>query len=655
MIQLNSINKIYITKSGSYTALNDINIILYESGLVILKGKSGSGKTTLLNVIAGLEKVSSGSIIYDCKEENDQTIKDSIGYVFQDVNLFDSLTVMENINIYKNIDWSYLEKLIKELGLVALKDKKVKYLSGGEKRRVAIARALIKKPKILLCDEPTASLDKENASIVYNILKEYSKDNLVIVSNHNEDLFKQFDMLINLEYGNIISTEGCTAKKDSNIQRQDKSVNERFIKKVAKEMLVNNKLNLSLNLLLLVICVILINFFVSVTTIDYSETQISILNHEKDNVLKFRDKRTEYLNVLEGNTFMQNNDPLHIDFNYTNIDNYYYGGILNFLTFYKCDSRLVGNNYLGNIPTSSNEIMIYQILAEHIIYYGIKDEDGKIIKPNKINDLIGLDIEIAGERYIIKGIIEQNLGQFDDLKKTDINSESANINDLLLRKYYSDDILSYNHLILVNDECYEKMLEKYEVNNTIGNDYFLISDDYDTVKSVLDGLYRKPDLLNALNHPYTFYIDGTRYSEVLTYILYKPYCFSLIFKFALPLLLAIMIILIFIFFYNTFLKNKNKISVLISLGFSNKTINKTIFYSMILYMSFVLIVGLTLSYSTLYCVNAYLNGITPFYLRPFKFKFFGIVVVVLAISMMSYALLSRANSRMKISQNIRNN
>lgn len=655
MIQLNSINKIYVTKSGTYTALNDINIILYESGLVILKGKSGSGKTTLLNVIAGLEKVSSGSIIYDCKNEHEQTIKNSIGYVFQDVNLFDSLTVMENINIYSDIDLFYLEKLIKKLGLVALKDKKVKYLSGGEKRRVAIARALIKKPKILLCDEPTASLDKENASIVYNILKEYSKDNLVIVSNHNEDLFKKFDMLINLEYGNIISTEGCTAKKESNIQRQDKSVNERFIKKVAKEMLVNNKLNLSLNLLLLVICVILINFFVSVTTIDYSETQISILNHEKDNVLKFRDKKTEYLNVLEGNTFMQNNNPLHIDFNYTNIDNYYYGGILNFLTFYKCDSRLVGNNYFGNIPTSSNEIMIYQILAEHIIYYGIKDENGKIIKPNKINDLIGLDIEIAGERYIIKGIIEQDLELFVNLKKTDINSEPANINDLLLRKYYSDDILSYNHLILVNDECYEKMLEKYEVNNTIGNDYFLISDDHDTVKSVLDGLYRKPDLLNALNHPYTFYIDGTRYSEVLTYILYKPYCFSLIFKFVLPLLLAIMIILIFIFFYNTFLKNKNKISVLISLGFSNKTINKTIFYSMVLYMSFVLIDGLTLSYASLYCVNAYLNGITPFYLKPFKFKFFGIVVVVLAISMMSYVLLSRANSRMKISQNIRNN
>lgn len=657
MIILNSINKTYKRKSKTINVLKDINLTLDDTGLVILKGKSGAGKTTLLNIIYGIEKQSGGEVLFN--DRSNDMLNSSFSYMFQDSNLFANLTVLDNINIYKEVDELYLEGLMKKLDITHLKNKKVKNLSGGEKRRISLLRALIKEPSILLCDEPTASLDKENSKIVYNILHEYSKDHLVIVSNHDEDLFAKYDMLIELEDGSISKVKGCTYKKDDLIDnKMTKELDDKFIRKVSKHVLFNNKLSLVLSLVLLIICITILNLFINVNNVDYSSIQRNIMEKENNDMLLFKDEEIKDDNIIEGKIFMKDDAPLKITFRDHEVEKLYYGGIDSFLAFYPYDSDFVGNNYLGKIPQGSNEIMIYQILGEHIMNYGIIDANDEVYKPQNIEELIGKPIKISGADYLVSGIIKQDLNEYSILKNFSINSDELPLKDLLLDMYYSEDVLSYNNVIIVSNNSYEEMLKTYKTNESLSSLSFKIVKNYNEAERILTKLYNKPNLFDALNNPQTYYISGTSYSNVLEKILYMPYCFSLIIKYIIPIIVLIMIILIFIFFYNIFIKNKIELSLLQSLGFSNKNINKTMIYSMFIYLVISLSIGLLLSFIILYGINIYLNSLVPFYLMPFEYRidaFLWIIVVIIATGIISYIFLGRAIRKLKISQNIRNN
>ena len=185
-------------KYGNEVVLEDISLSFPSNGLVFLKGESGSGKSTLVYCLMGIEK-SEGEVYF-----NDELIKDfekfrkeHTSIIFQNFYLLDELTVEENINVlYQNIDKS----LIDNLGLTKLLKKKVKYLSGGEKQRVGIARALSSSPDIIFADEITGSLDEENSLIIMDMIKKISKDKLVIMISHNEELVKKYaDYIIKLE------------------------------------------------------------------------------------------------------------------------------------------------------------------------------------------------------------------------------------------------------------------------------------------------------------------------------------------------------------------------------------------------------------------------------------------------------------------------
>ena len=200
MIELNDITKEY--PFYNKIALKNINLKFDEIGLVAISGKSGSGKTTLLNIIAGLDKPTHGNI--------NKFLKDNIQYVLQDYDLIDKYTIYENIlmpfdlnNI--NIDNNKINNLLNQFGLYEIKNRKVEKLSGGEKKKVSIIRALLHEPKILLCDEPIANLDHNNSIEILKLLKEISKETLVIISTHKllEDEIT-YDRLIKLSNGEII-------------------------------------------------------------------------------------------------------------------------------------------------------------------------------------------------------------------------------------------------------------------------------------------------------------------------------------------------------------------------------------------------------------------------------------------------------------------
>ena len=218
MISITSLNKIYKSKKRKHChALKDINLTLPDAGLVFVLGKSGSGKSTLLNLIGGLDNVTSGSIEVDGNDlakfrENDfcNYRNSHIGFIFQDYHLIDELTVYENIKLSLDLEHRNEKHLVGEalarVDLAGYEDRYPSELSGGEQQRVAIARAIVKKPRIILADEPTGNLDTNTAKAIVELLKELSKECLILIVSHNIiDANNYADRIIELKKGQIIS------------------------------------------------------------------------------------------------------------------------------------------------------------------------------------------------------------------------------------------------------------------------------------------------------------------------------------------------------------------------------------------------------------------------------------------------------------------
>lgn len=218
MIRINNLTKIYgKNKKTQCVAINDISLVLPDTGFVFIIGKSGSGKSTLLNMIGTLDTVTKGDIFIDnlniakLSEKKSQEYRCAyLGFIFQNFNLLEEMTVRENITLAMNlsniVDENILSETIKEVDLEGMEEKHPNELSGGQRQRVAIARALVKNPKMLLCDEPTGNLDYKTSKQILDILKEESKQKLVIIVSHNlEDAENYADRIIELHEGKIIS------------------------------------------------------------------------------------------------------------------------------------------------------------------------------------------------------------------------------------------------------------------------------------------------------------------------------------------------------------------------------------------------------------------------------------------------------------------
>jgi putative ABC transport system ATP-binding protein len=186
----------------------DYSDLVFETGKsYMLLGASGCGKSTLLNMIAGILSPESGTIEIAGEEMSSktQTEKDKfrinkIGYIFQDFKLIPEMTVIDNINILKleKVDTSAADEVLESLGILDKKNKKVKHLSGGERQRVAIARAIVKKPDIILADEPTGNLNFAIGEAVIKQLIEISRGKTLIAVTHDERLGKYFDCTIDM-------------------------------------------------------------------------------------------------------------------------------------------------------------------------------------------------------------------------------------------------------------------------------------------------------------------------------------------------------------------------------------------------------------------------------------------------------------------------
>ncbi|MGQ4873026.1 MAG: ABC transporter ATP-binding protein [Promethearchaeia archaeon] len=224
LIQTKNLTRTYELGESLIHALNGIDMEIKEGEFVAILGPSGAGKTTLLNMIGGIDKPTSGEVIvdgehlerYSLKQLNDYR-REKVGWVFQFFNIVDSLRAWENVGLALEFKGIKDKKLIKEesfkiLEKVGLKGKEYRFpsqLSGGEQQRVAIARALIKKPKLVVADEPTGNLDYITGQKIAELMKELNKKEGVtfIIVSHDVSITKYAQRVYHLKMGKIEKIE----------------------------------------------------------------------------------------------------------------------------------------------------------------------------------------------------------------------------------------------------------------------------------------------------------------------------------------------------------------------------------------------------------------------------------------------------------------
>ncbi len=253
MLELNHVNKYFNKgKKNQVHVIDNTSIKLESHGLVALLGPSGCGKTTLLNTIGGLDKVKSGSIYINGKKINSifshkvDTIRNlEIGYIFQDYKLIDNLSVFDNVALVltmigikdKKEIKKRVEYVLNKVGMLRFQKRPAGMLSGGERQRVGIARAIVKDPSIILADEPTGNLDSKNSLEVMKIIKAISKDRLVILVTHEQNLAKFYaSRIIEIRDGKVINDY-----LNDHVDELDYEIDNRFYLKDFKEHLETNE------------------------------------------------------------------------------------------------------------------------------------------------------------------------------------------------------------------------------------------------------------------------------------------------------------------------------------------------------------------------------------------------------------------------------
>ena len=213
-IEFEDVKKVYYTGELEIDALRGISFSIEKGEVAVILGESGAGKTTLLNILGGMDRLTSGSVRLD-----GQTISDfsgrqltryrrhDVGFVFQFYNLIPNLTARENVSMATQLcnNSSDSAEVLASVGLSERLDNFPSQLSGGEQQRVAIARALAKKPKLLLCDEPTGALDYMTGKSILKLLQDTGRKNdmTIVIITHNQALTAMADRIIKVRAGKV--------------------------------------------------------------------------------------------------------------------------------------------------------------------------------------------------------------------------------------------------------------------------------------------------------------------------------------------------------------------------------------------------------------------------------------------------------------------
>ena len=207
ILKLTNISKSYNSKVGTFDVLKSINLEIQKNSNTFLFGPSGCGKSTLLNIISGMDAPDQGVIHFNEKkiQNHFELLKNEIGIIFQDHYLISELNIIDNMKL-KSSNLKNINEIFDYFNINELKEKFPNQLSNGQKQRVCVARALVNMPKLLIADEPTSYLDRENAQLVIDLIINSSKRyNLsTIIASHDLSFKKSFDMSYTINDKNLI-------------------------------------------------------------------------------------------------------------------------------------------------------------------------------------------------------------------------------------------------------------------------------------------------------------------------------------------------------------------------------------------------------------------------------------------------------------------
>lgn len=426
MLKLENITKIYEGKNFKQIALNDVTLAFRNNEFVSILGPSGSGKTTLLNIIGGLDKYTYGNLIIDGVSTRKYKERDwnnyrskKVGFIFQSYNLINHQTVLSNVLLSLNIagkpkkeSIKLAKKVLKDVGLENYIKKKPKELSGGQMQRVAIARALVTNPDIILCDEPTGALDSQTSIQIIELLKEISKEKLVIMVTHNVTLANKYSDRV------IALNDGVITYDTSPYEVENYSLKK--IKNKRKTMNKFTSLSLSFNNLLTKKSRTLLTSFAG---------SIGIIGIAL--VLSLSKGTQKYINKIEKNTFSKY--PISIMESYIDYQN-----------MFDKEKESCKNGSICSINDLSNNVV----------------NDNKINSMSKFSNILKQNYEnINNYTLDINYNYNINLNIYKDNKMIENSSlyfkEFFNNNSPLLKEYtliYGKLPEKYNEIVIVTDE-----------------------------------------------------------------------------------------------------------------------------------------------------------------------------------------------------------
>ena len=478
MLKLTNIVKSYLSGSSKVEALKDVSIEFRKNEFVSILGPSGCGKTTLLNIIGGLDRYDSGDLSVNNRSTKDFDDSDwdsyrnhSIGFVFQSYNLIPHQTVLSNVELALTLSGvskqerrKRAKEALEKVGLSDQLHKKPNQMSGGQMQRVAIARALVNDPEILLADEPTGALDSETSVQIMEILKEISKEKLIIMVTHNPEIAEKYSTRIVRLLDGKITSDSNPYESEFMLDAPDKKKKGR--KKTSKtSMSFLTALSLSLNNLLTKKArTFMTSFAGSIGIIgialimSLSNGINTYINRVQEDTLSsypisIQAESVDMTNLVTNLMGANKKATSHeLDAVYSNSIMYELINSLNNAEVEKNNLKKF-KNYLENENSEINQYISavqYSYGVDMSIY--TKDSDGKIVKSDVTELLSGI---YGAENSVMSAGYQQSFAQLNVWSEILTDKNGTEINQLTKKQYdciYGNWPTNYNEVVLIVDK-----------------------------------------------------------------------------------------------------------------------------------------------------------------------------------------------------------